>query len=278
MTGKHLRRLLRRLVFPLRGLLCRFRGGRGWRTRQVELRVLELVRGELAALPPDEALRMLFRLDAELYRAQSEAAVAYGKGVHPKHRHLRYHDFFVGRVRPGERVLDAGCGTGRLAFDLARHARAEVVGIDISPTNVRIARQSCSHPRIQFRVGDVAAGELGGSFDVVVLSNVLEHISRRSELLRRLVEQNGVRRFLIRVPLFERDWRVPLKKELGVEWRLDDSHQLEYTVEEFREEMAEAGLDIRHLQVGWGELWSELAVISTKEDSVAPTTTANAVA
>ncbi len=29
---------------------------------------------------------------------QKKAAVAYGGGIHPKHRHMRYHDFFVNRI------------------------------------------------------------------------------------------------------------------------------------------------------------------------------------
>lgn len=49
-------------------------------------------------LAPNEALRMLFRLDAELYSLQGKTAVMYGNGIHPKHRHLNYHDFFVQRI------------------------------------------------------------------------------------------------------------------------------------------------------------------------------------
>jgi len=63
---------------------------------------------------------------------------------------------------------------------------------------------------------------------------------------------------LIRVPLFERDWRVPLKRELGVEWRLDSTHMTEYTLESFAEEIAGAGLSIIHQEVRWGEIWAEV--------------------
>jgi len=58
--------------------------------------------------------------------------------------------------------------------------------------------------------------------------------------------------------LFERDWRVPLKKELGVEWRLDTTHETEYTLESFKEEIANAGLSITHLEVQWGEIWAQV--------------------
>ena len=62
---------------------------------------------------------------------------------------------------------------------------------------------------------------------------------------------------MLRVPLFEREWRVPLKKELGLEWRLDSTHETEYTLESFEEEMSRAGLRIAHLEVRWGEIWAE---------------------
>jgi len=75
--------------------------------------------------------------------------------------------------------------------------------------------------------------------------------------------RTGAQRFLLRVPLFERDWRVPLKKELGVEWRLDSTHENEYTLESFQEEIQEAGLKIQYLEVRWGEIWCEAVTSET---------------
>ena len=56
----------------------------------------------------------------------------------------------------------------------------------------------------------------------------------------------------------KRSGRVPLKRELDVEWRLDPTHETEYTVESFAEEMAEAGLAVTHQDVRWGEIWAEV--------------------
>jgi hypothetical protein len=96
------------------------------------------------------------------------------------------------------------------------------------------------------------------SYDVVVLSNVLEHLHGRPEFLKKVQKLTQAKRFFIRVPLFERDWRVPLKKELGVEWRLDPDHKTEYTLYSFANDVKDAGLQIEHLEVRWGEIWSEL--------------------
>ncbi len=98
---------------------------------------------------------------------------------------------------------------------------------------------------------------LEGPFDAVILSNVLEHLPNRSQFLREMVERLRPSRILLRVPVFERDWRVPLKQELGIDYRLDPTHLAEYTLESFAAEMADAGLDVIHQEARWGEIWAE---------------------
>jgi SAM-dependent methyltransferase len=61
-------------------------------------------------------------------------------------------------VRPGATILDAGCGTGRYAGELARRGYA-VEGVDRSPELIETARQSvrgCGNA-VSFRVGDILA-------------------------------------------------------------------------------------------------------------------------
>jgi len=207
---------------------------------------------------PEQALRFLLDLDARLYAIQGRAAVAYGNGLHTKHRHTRYHDFFVGRVRAGESVLDIGCGHGALAFDLADRAGAIVTAIDLHEANLRVARARHAHANVTYVCGDATRDLPAGHYDVVVLSNVLEHIDDRIGFLREVDRAAGPSRWLIRVPSFERDWRVPLKKELGLPWRLDRTHRTEYTLESFAEEVHAAGFMAVHQECRWGEIWSEL--------------------
>lgn len=210
-------------------------------------------------LPPDEALRFLFDLDARFYRLQGRHAIRYGGGIHTKHRHLRYHDFFTERVRSTETVLDIGCGHGAVAHSIATRTGASVTGIDLSPDSIRLAHRRHATTGVEYICGDALTDLPRGHYDVVVMSNVLEHIEHRVDFLRRMLEAATPQRLLLRVPLFERDWRVPLKRELGVEWRLDRTHYTEYTNESFLEEMKEAGLTVTHLEVRWGEIWCELS-------------------
>lgn len=207
----------------------------------------------------EEALRFLFEMDNYLYCLQGRSARAYGGGIHTKHKHLRYHDFFIKNINPGESVLDVGSGNGYMAGEIAsRVPDVRVVGLELSSENIRIARERCKRPNLQFIQGDVLEKLPDGRFDVVTLSNVLEHFEHRVDLLKRLDEMYAPRRFVIRVPLFERDWRVPLKKELGLEYRLDATHFIEYTQEMFLDEIQGAGLEVSCMEIRWGEIWSVL--------------------
>jgi magnesium-protoporphyrin O-methyltransferase len=75
----------------------------------------------------------------------------------------------------GWRILDAGCGTGMLAVDLARRG-AEVVGIDLSPTLVDQGREraAAAGVSVDFRAGDMLDPALG-AFDAVVGMDSLIH-------------------------------------------------------------------------------------------------------
>ncbi len=186
------------------------------------------------------------------------AALEYGAGVHVKHRLMRYHDFFVDRIKPGERVLDVGCGYGAVASSIAERSRARVTGIDLNAASVDQARRSHQAPGLEFVHGEAPGDLKAEHFDVIVLSNVLEHINERGPFLAALRAKATPSRLLIRVPMFDREWRVPLRKELGLYYFSDPTHYVEYTRETFEAEMAEAGLAIEHLQVNWGEIWAEV--------------------
>ncbi|WP_176793820.1 class I SAM-dependent methyltransferase [Rhodospira trueperi] len=222
-----------------------------------EAHLQSLISERLDALPPREALEFLFRLDAFLYVHQGRQSVAYGDGLHSKHRHIRYHDYFVERLAEGETVLDIGCGNGALALSMAERAGALVTAIDLEAVHIEAARRNHAHPNITYVVGDALEEIPNDRFDTVVMSNVLEHLPERPAFLRRAMGSTGARRILLRVPTFERDWRVPLKKELGVEWRLDTTHYIEYRLDEFAEELSLANLTITDQRVNWGEIWAE---------------------
>jgi magnesium-protoporphyrin O-methyltransferase len=90
----------------------------------------------------------------------------------------------------GQRVLDAGCGTGALAIEAAKRG-AEVVAIDLSPTLIGLARERTpamlGAGSIDFRVSDMLAPSLGG-FDWIVAMDSLIHYQApdMAEMIARL--------------------------------------------------------------------------------------------
>ena len=209
-----------------------------------------------ASQTPKDALRELLTIDSDVSGLIDQTALAYGDGVHVKHRLMRYHDFFVERLAPGERVLDIGCGYGAVAFSMASRADAQVTGIEMDARNVAEAARLFPHANLRVIHGEAPQDIPSEHFDTVVMSNVLEHIDRRVAFLRDVQQRVAARRWLIRVPMFNRDWRPSLRQELGLFAYSDPTHYTEYTRDSFEAEMREAGFAIAHLQVNWGEIWA----------------------
>jgi SAM-dependent methyltransferase len=209
----------------------------------------------VACREPKMAMRELLEIDDDLTGLINLVATRYDGGLHVKHRLTDYHDFFVERLRPGERVLDIGCGNGAVANSMATQAQALVVGIDLDEESVAAARRLFRHPNLTFIHGDVWQELPPGPFETVVLSGVLEHFEQRVEFLRMIQERFNPRRWLIRVPLLDRHWRVPMRRELGMFYFSDRTHFTEYTPQSLAEELRAAGLTITHMQVKWGEIW-----------------------
>lgn len=98
------------------------------------------------------------------------------------------------------KILDAGTGPGDLLFEIARRARnLEIIGIDISPDMVKIARKhsetmGCSR-RVEFQVADISNLPFeSGYFDFVVSSLSLHHWANPIESIKeiqRVLKPNG---------------------------------------------------------------------------------------
>lgn len=78
-------------------------------------------------------------------------------------------DFLVDALglRPGMRVLDAGCGPGRHALELGRRGIA-VVGIDTSPDFLMLARAEAGDLPVEFHEADVRTITYADAFDAVI--------------------------------------------------------------------------------------------------------------
>ncbi len=111
-------------------------------------------------------------------------------------------------LRSGEQVLDAGCGTGLLAQELAMAVGPDgcVVGIDNSLDMLELATKRCKGlPQVQLKQGSVEElPEKEESFDAVTCVQVLLYLSEVSKALaelHRVLKRGG------RIAVLETDWR-----------------------------------------------------------------------
>lgn len=219
--------------------------------------MLPEVHRRMNEMPPSESLRFLFDLDNKLYDLEGRASIRYGNGIHTKHKHIKYHDFFIENTPAGSKVLDIGCGNGALTFDVAKYVIGSTVyGIDLNENNISIAKKQFAHEKIVYIQGDALKDLPDETFDIIILSNVLEHLEKRIDFLKNIISRYNPEKILLRVPIYERDWRVPLKEELGVDCRLDHTHYIEYRQEEFFNEINLAGLKAEKYHIKWGEIWA----------------------
>jgi 2-polyprenyl-3-methyl-5-hydroxy-6-metoxy-1,4-benzoquinol methylase len=72
----------------------------------------------------------------------------------------------------GRTICDLGCGTGWLSAELAKFG--EVTGVDLSPEGIELARKRW--PGIAFEAANILEWRPAARFDLVVSSEVLEHI------------------------------------------------------------------------------------------------------
>lgn len=179
-------------------------------------------------------------------------------GLHPKHRLMKYHEWFKARVKPCWHILDVGCGNGALAFDL-KDACSRVTAIDIDKDNINKARTHFTKEGIYYICGDATTYRFEEAFDAIVLSNVLEHIEDRPIFLKSLYAPYHLNEssptLLLRVPMFTRDWITLYKKEQGIEWRLDPTHFTEYTIESLLYELNVANLSVQSQDIQFGEFY-----------------------
>lgn len=84
----------------------------------------------------------------------------------------------------GKTALDAGCGTGQMAYLIARRGAKDVLGIDYSQEAIAAAQKKYRLPNLSFRRADIA--DLGGKYDAIVMLGTIEHLDRPLAVLRRL--------------------------------------------------------------------------------------------
>jgi len=137
-------------------------------------------------------------------------------------------------------ILDVGGGEGSLLQALgAVHPQARVVGTDLAATAVELARKLM--PRAEFAVLDVVKDRLPDTFDLIVCSDVVEHIEDDQSALNNMAAMTSPGGHVVIATLQGR--MRPFEKDVG--------HVRNYGPGELEEKMRIAGLSVDRV-IAWG--------------------------
>lgn len=142
---------------------------------------------------------------------------------------------FALRYVTGKRALDAGCGAGYGAAELA-HGASQVTGVDLSGEALEYARAHHRLDNLTFTAGSCLALPFGAaSFDVVAAFEVIEHLENPERFIAesaRVLKPGGL--FIVSTP--NKRYYAESRAAVGP----NPFHQEEFDVDEFRKALAEA--------------------------------------
>lgn len=191
---------------------------------------------------------------------------AYYGQKHPKHYlWLGHNQYLYDGVRAGDRVLDIGCGASYYQQWIAEKA-AEVVGVDILPDRVELARRNNQKPNVRFELMDVTCDIPNGQFDVAICSHVIEHLDDPIPVLNSLAKK--VPRLLLKVPLVDAHWMKLVKRDIGMFWMDDFDHRREYTEDLLEEHLEASGWQIVEMIRGYDLRASAISTYFSSDESI----------
>ncbi len=191
----------------------------------------------------------------------NERALFYNNGIHPKHKLINYHQFFISNISNNEKIIDLGCGYGEVAYSIAKNFPNNIIlGVDIDEGRLNQAITNNIYKNLSFTKKDIVKEKIDDEFDTLILSNVLEHIDERVFFLKKIIQNCKVKKILIRIPSFERSWMIPFMKELKINYFSDEEHFIEHKKDEIIEELKSANLNINSITSIWGEFWISTSI------------------
>lgn len=127
-----------------------------------------------------------------------DAGAAFGTGFHATTRGCLVAIDAARRARPIRRALDLGCGSGILAFAIAKSSAAAVTAADSDPVAVAVARDNARRNGVQCRVRlmrsqgfDAGALRRQGPFDLIVANILLNPLVALAPSLARHLSGGG---------------------------------------------------------------------------------------
>lgn len=126
--------------------------------------------------------------DPDALILELDPGLAFGTGSHPTTRLCM--EWLEQSVKPGQSVLDYGCGSGILAILAKKCGANPVIGIDIDPQAVESARQNSerNHAEVTYGLPDACPD---GEFDIVVANILSNPLKLMASMLASKVKPGG---------------------------------------------------------------------------------------
>ena len=98
-------------------------------------------------------------------------------------------------LKPGQKILDIGCGWGSFAKFAAEHYGVSVIGITISAEQAKLAEERCAGLPVEIRMQDYR--DVNGEFDHIVSLGMFEHVGHKNyrtffKVVNRCLKEDGL--------------------------------------------------------------------------------------
>ncbi|KAA2240706.1 class I SAM-dependent methyltransferase [Chitinophaga agrisoli] len=152
------------------------------------------------------------------------------RNVHNANRNL------LNIVKPGDTVLDVGCGAGSITAGIAEltGAGGQVTGIDTSQELINRARENFSHlDNMHFEVADINTYQPQKQFNVITTARVLQWVDNPAQLINRMVQ------------LLEKDGHITILdyNHERIQWSPAIPASMQQFYQAFLQWRADAGMD-----------------------------------
>lgn len=173
--------------------------------------------------------------------------------IHPKHLIKNKKIWFMNYLNKNQMFLDLGCGTGTDTIAASQKVKT-AIGLDISKKSIKTAAQQLEKAKtknVSFQKHDLNKKLPFDSdtFDVVLASDVLEHLERREFALRELrkvLKDKGLLLLVTDNP--NTSWKKKQKKH-GMFYYADSDHKYEYSKEEILELLKKHSFEVLKIDV-----------------------------